>query len=320
MIEGNSMQATLIENNGASRIAYDSLILDNPKAFSALNSKLALKIVKSLAETPVSAIDISRKLKIHEQKVYYHVRRLERAGIIYTISNEKRHGMIAKIYSVVSPVIAAKLHNKGVEVKDSVSFNVSPDILKFFDPFIRNGLLNAKIIIGAPIPHGSYGATARHDTALFEFGIFLGRFLNETNGFSYYQDTQVSDSDLKKDNIILIGNSKTNSITHKLNSHLPIYFDEGKDFQITSKLTGSSYNFDYDAVILKVLNPFNTEKYVLLIAGKRSAGLISAVTAIKNHSMEILQGNSKNRSIIAKVVSGLDKDSDGKIDAVKFLE
>ncbi len=84
------MQATLIENDGRGRIAYDSLILSDPKAFSALNSKLAFKIVKALADSPASAIDISRKLKIHEQNVYYHVRRLERAGIIYTISNEKR--------------------------------------------------------------------------------------------------------------------------------------------------------------------------------------------------------------------------------------
>ncbi|MEK6909718.1 MAG: winged helix-turn-helix domain-containing protein [Candidatus Aenigmatarchaeota archaeon] len=314
------MQATLIENNGTGRMAYDSLILDNPKAFSALNSKIAFKIVKALADSPASAIDVSRKLKIHEQKVYYHVRRLERAGIIYTISNEKRHGMIAKIFSVVSPVIAAKLYDKGVEVKDNIHLNVSQDITKFLDPFIKDGLLNAKIVIGAPVPHGPYGATARHDITLFDLGIFFGKILSENNGFNYCLDTHFSDSDLKKFNLILIGNSKTNSVTHKINTHLPIYFDETKDFQITSKLTGHVYNYDYDAVISKTTNPFNEEKSLLVIAGKRSSGLISAVTAIKNHVSEILQGNSKNKGIIAKVVSGIDRDSDGYIDSVKFLE
>jgi len=314
------MQAILIENNGTGRMAYDSLILDNPKAFSALNSKVALKIVKSLAETPVSPIDLSRKLKIHEQKVYYHVRRLERAGLIYTISNEKRHGMIAKIYSVVSPVISAKLYEKGVEVKDNISLNVSQDTVKFFDPFIQDGLLNANIVIGDPAPHGPYGATARHDTALFGFGIFLGGLLNENNGFNYYLDTHVLSNDLKKSNLILIGNSKTNSITHNINSNLPIYFDETKDFQITSKLTGQVYNYDYDSIILKTTNPFNSDKSLLLLAGKRSIGLVSAMIAIKNHILEILQGNDKNKNIIAKVVSGLDKNSDGVIDSIKFLE
>lgn len=314
------MQAILIENDGNGRTAYDSLVITDPKAFSTLNSKLALKIVKSLAESPASAIDVSRKLKIHEQKVYYHMRRLEKAGIIYTISNEKRHGMIAKIFSVVSPVIAAKLYDKGVDVKDGISSNISQDVLKFFDPFIHDGSLNAKIILGAPLPHGPYGATARNDTTLLEWGIFLGKILNENNGFNYCLDTHVSDSDLKKNNLILIGNSKVNSITHKINSHLPIYFDEVKDFQITSKLTGEVYNYDYDAVILKVVSPFNSDKNILILAGKRSVGLISAVIAIKNHISEILRGNSKNKDIIAKVVTGLDKDSDGRIDAVKFAE
>lgn len=314
------MQATLIETNENGRIAYDSLILSDPKAFGSLNNKLALKIIKSLAESPACALDVARKLKVNEQKIYYHINKLEKAGIVYTISNERRQGMIAKIYSVVSPVIAAKLFEKGVEVKENINLNVSQDIIHFFDPFIQNGLLNAKIIIGTPLPHGPYGATARHDTALFDFGIYLGRVLNESNGFNYHLDTNVSDSDLKKFNLILIGNSKANSITYKVNSYLPVYFDETKDFQITSKLTSQTYNYDYDAVIIKTANPFNADKKLLLLAGKRSIGLVSAILAIKNHISEILEGNAKNKNIIAKVVTGLDRDSDGLIDAVKFKE
>ncbi len=314
------MQATLIENNGKGRIAYDSLIINDPKSFSTLNSKLALKIVKTLAESPASAIDISRKLKIHEQKIYYHIRRLEKAGIIYTISSERRHGMIAKIYSVVSPVIVAKLHDKGVQFDEGLSLNASQETIKFFDPFIQNGLLNAKVIIGSPNPHGPFSATARHDTSLFELGVLFGKLLSESDGLNFCLDTTVSDSELKHNNIILIGNSKVNSITHKVNPHLPIYFDEARDFQITSKLTGESYNYDYDAVIIKTHNPFNEDKKMLILAGKRSVGFMSALIAIKNHMQEILQGNLKNKDLIARVVTGLDKNSDGKIDAVKFGE
>lgn len=314
------MQATLIESNANGKIAYDSLLLSKPDAMKVLGNDLALRIVKELAKNPSCAIDVARKLKVHEQKVYYHMRKLEKYGFIYSVSSERRYGMIAKIYNVVSPVVAAKLFEKGVEVKDNLHLNISQDIIKFFDPFIQGGSLNAKIIIGAPLPHGPYGATARHDTALLDFGIFLGRILNENNGLNYCLDTDVSDNDLKKSNLILIGSSKTNSITHKINPHLPIYFDETKDFQITSKLTDHVYSYDYDAVIIKTTNPFDADKSLLLIAGKRSVGLVSAVIAVKNYIPEILQGNSKNKNIIAKVVSGLDKDSDGQIDAVKFLE
>jgi len=314
------MQATLIENNDNGRIAYDSLILSDPKALSVLNNKISMKIVKLLADTPCCAIDAARRLKIHEQKIYYHLRNLERSGIVYTISQERRHGMIAKIYSVVSPVVAAKLFEKGTEIKENIALTISQDFIKFFNPFVQDGLLNAKVIIGTPFPHGIYSATARNDTALFDFGIFLGKILNENDGFSCYLDTHISDADLKKSNLILIGNSKTNSITQKINSHLPIYFDEAKDFQIVSKLTGQTYNYDYDALILKIPNPFNANKNLLVIGGKRSVGLISAVIAIKNYISEILQGNAKNKTIIAKVVRGLDKDSDGRIDTITFLE
>lgn len=155
---------------------------------------------------------------------------------------------------------------------------------------------------------------------LLDFGIFLGKFLNWNNSLQYLLDTQVSDSDLKNSNIILIGNTKTNSVSHALNSHFPIYFDDQKDFIIKSKLTGQSYNYDYDAVILKMKNPLNDDKSLMLIAGKRSSGLATAILAIKNNISEILRGNDGNKGIIARVVSGLDKNSDGIIDSVKFLE
>lgn len=315
------MQATLIENNENGRIAYDSLMISKPGAMKVLGNDLALKILKELSNSPAAPIDVARKLKIHEQKIYYHIRKLEKYGFIYSVSTEKRHGMIANIYNAVAPVVATKLFERGTELKESIAEpGVSKDILSFFHPFIENGKLNAKIIIGAPTPHGIYSAIARHDTALLDFGIFLGRILNENDGFKYCIDTRTSENELKKFNLILIGNSKINSITQRINPNLPIYFDDTKDFQITSKLTGQIYNYDYDAVIVKTSNPLNVDKTLLLIAGKRSAGLVSAMVAIKNHMKEILQGNSKDKSLIAKVVSGLDKDSDGRIDSVKFLE
>ena len=64
----------------------------------------------------------------------------------------------------------------------------------------------------------------------------------------------------------------------------------------------------------------SANKNILLIAGKRAEGLRSAVLAIMNHTKEILNGNVKNKNLIAKVVSGVDKNSDGIIDGVKFYE
>jgi hypothetical protein len=59
---------------------------------------------------------------------------------------------------------------------------------------------------------------------------------------------------------------------------------------------------------------------MLLLAGRRSEGLRSAILAVMSKTKEILNGNIKNKDIIAKVVTGVDKNSDGVIDWVKFHE
>ena len=311
------MQATLIENDGGGRIAYDSLVLDNPKAFSALNSKVAFKIVKSLAGSPASAIDVSRKLKIHEQKIYYHVRRLEKAGIIYTISNEKRHGMIAKIFSVVSPVIAAKLYEKGVEIKEKSEINIPPLLVDFFKPFIEDGRFNAKVIIGDPSPHGEYGSAGSEGAHVTDLMLFLGRFLSSFTAQNYKLDTEVREADLKN-NLILIGNSRTNAVIDKVNSHSPIYFDLQKN-SIASKITEKTYKDDRCGIISKFDSPFNKEKKILIIGGLRTRGTRAAIISI----FKVLDNNFlnlKDTENVHYVVQGLDKDSDMVIEDAIILE
>ncbi len=309
------MQATLIENNGTGRMAYDSLVLDNPKAFSALNSKLALKIVKSLAESPASAIDISRKLKIHEQKVYYHTRKLEKAGIIYTISQERRHGMIAKIYSVVSPVIATKLYDKGVEVKENAPSHLSGEIDRFFTPFIEGGKLNAKIIVADPYSHGKYLEEGKESQHIIDLCIMFGNLLT-TLEFPYYKlDTEVKEFDLKN-NLILLGNAWTNTIIDKVNGNLPIFFDSEKR-AIISKFTNKLYKDPNIGAIVKCDNPFEKNKKLLLITSIRTRGIEACNIALTQYLNNLV---SKQTDTVVKIIEGFDKDGDKKIDFIRFLE
>ena len=43
-----------------------------------LSSDLALKIVKLLVKKPMYPIEIAKELKVHEQKIYYHIKNLEK--------------------------------------------------------------------------------------------------------------------------------------------------------------------------------------------------------------------------------------------------
>jgi DNA-binding transcriptional ArsR family regulator len=311
------MSAVLIDNGEKGRLAYDSLVISDPTKLSAFNNKLSLKIIKVLAENPSCAIDIARKLKVHEQKVYYHLKHLERTGIIYTISSERRHGMIAKIYSVVSPVIAAKLFEGGTEIKEQYSTIPSQVLVSFFSPFIENGRLNSKIIIGDSYPHGKYDTGATEGAHISDLLLFMGKFLQEFKFPNYKIDTETIKEELKE-NLILIGNNRTNTIIDTINSELPIYFDP-EQMSVVSSKTNNVYRDDGIGVVLKTKNPLNPKNTILLLGSLRGRGIRTATICILKY-IENKFKNLNSTDEIYIIAQGLDKDGDRIIDEVKILE
>lgn len=312
------MPATLIETNANERIAYDSVFLSDPTALGSLRNKLSLKIIKSLAESPACAIDIARRLKVHEQKIYYHLKNLEKAGIVYAISNERRQGMIAKIYSVVSPVIATKLFDKGIEVKENIDLGVSRDILNFLSPFVDGGKFNAVIIIGDSYSHGRFDASSTEGSYVLDFLIFLGRFIVNWEFPHFKIDVKVHNDDLKN-NLILIGNNRTNSVIDKINDKLLINFDDSGKEVITSKISNGNYSDPRTGVIIKATNPFDETKKILILGGIGRRGIQASSLAVTKYLTQLMQ-SIKSFDDISKVVKGFDKDGDDVIDSIKILE
>src|SRR3989338_5341860 len=117
-----------------------------PEDAKNLSSDLAVKILKLLSAKPMYPIEIAHELKVHEQKVYYHVRNLEKAGIIRVVRQEGRQGAVAKYYSVDKPAIAVKF--RPMEETHKL-FNMKAGS-EFLEPFIKDSQLNALIIVGSP--------------------------------------------------------------------------------------------------------------------------------------------------------------------------
>lgn len=304
--------AYLIEENEKGQLAYRTLVID-PKNFNVLNSELSLKILHEIFKQPSCAMDIARRLKQHEQKIYYHLRRLEKAGIISVLRTEERVGAVAKIYSVSSPFISVKLFDGGsiTDVKTKVKE------VEFFKPFIENGKLNATIVIGSPDPHGKYGAQASDGNAAIDLALFLGTLL-ESSSLNYKIDTQVREEDLQR-NLILIGGPKANMLIDRINSKLPIYFDTKHDFNIVSSFSKTVYTEDDVGIIVKMKSPFTKEREILVLSGRRFKGTRAAIIGIVKYLRKIADGNKFN-GYIAKVVKGIDRDSDGIIDDIEILE
>lgn len=257
---------------------------------------------------------------MHEQKIYYHIRNLEKAGLIEKLKEEKRQGALAKFYTLTDYAFTVLL--KPLEESQKV-FQLKKEYKNFLEPFITNGKFNALIIIGSPEPHGSNKSRGK-DVFTIDLGLFFGAFLNHTPEFSTKLDTEVKEADLKN-NLILIGGPGINIITGKVNSKLPISFQRVREKEnwysaFHSNISGKDYTEEEHAIIVKTKNPFDKTKDILVIAGRRSYGTRAAILAFLKNFDEICKGNSHNSNIFARVVEGIDKNSDGVIDSVEFLE
>ncbi len=288
----------------------------NHRQIKALTSELANKILIELAKEPSYPMALANKLSMNEQKIYYHIRKLERERIIQVVKTDSVHGAVANFYGLVEPAFVVKYAEFQEAQKIGIEEQTSYTIL---DPFIENGQLNAVIIVGSPDPHGPEKARSRDGYYGIDFALFLGSFLNGVSNLNVKLDTEARTEDLQK-NIILIGGPVVNSITAAVNLKMPIRFNKEGNWAIFSTISNKEYHSDEAGVIVKMKNPFNKKKFVLIIAGKRYAGTKAVMIAFIKHFKEIAKGNKFNDKVFAKVIEGIDLDSDGIVDEIEVLE
>lgn len=288
----------------------------SPKDAKSITSELAVRIIKLLTEKPMYPIELARELKVHEQKVYYHIRNLEKAGIVKVVKEEGRQGAVARYYSVERPAVVIKF--KALEHTQKVfQFKSDSDYLA---PFIKDGKLDALIVVGSPDPHGPEKARSRDGYYGMDLALFIGTFLNYVPQLYVKLDTEVREDELEGNNLIIIGGPVVNRVMGRINAKLPVRFDKDEHWSIKSTLSGTSYPTDESGLIVKAKSPFNPEKSVLVVAGKRHSGTRAAIVAFLKHFNEIKEGNVRNRKVAAKVVEGIDLDSDGIIDDAEIRE
>lgn len=264
------------------------------------SSPLAMKILALLAKKPGYPKEIASLLKENEQKIYYHIRKLEKNGIIRIIRKEEHGGAVAKIYALSAASFAMRF-------KD---FEKTRHVIrqnKFFSSFINDGRLNAKIAVGSPDPHGPEKARSRDAYYAIDLGLFIGTFLTNAES-SVFLDTEITDM---KESLIVVGGPVVNRITRTVNEKMPIRFDNKKN--IYSSISKKTYKSDDCGLIVKMKNPLDGTKELLVIAGKRYSGTRAAILAFLKRFGEIEKRN-------CHVVEGIDTDFDGVVDDVRVLE
>lgn len=301
-------------------------VIQDPQKLKMILNRLTWKILGMLSDREMYPLQIARKLDIHEQKVYYHIRKLVKAGAITVVREEKKKGATAKYYTAVSPAFGIELPEGYRTIRKVSLLSVDQQIQKFFKEFTtENGVFDGKIVVGSPTPHGPFKTSARDGHYSSYLTFFLGQFTTLPDSFAIKLDVDVKAEKEERNNLLLVGGPGTNLITKEVNEYLPIRFnmqpsEEGFLFGgLVSRKTSQVYTADGAGIIAKIVNPWDNTKRIILLAGNKAVGTKACVLALTRFWKKTLK-DYQGRDTFATVIRGFDLDGDGKVDSIDVLE
>jgi DNA-binding transcriptional ArsR family regulator len=301
-------------------------ILEDPQKLKLILNRLSWQILVMLSQKEMYPLEIAKELKIHEQKVYYHIRKLARAGAIIIAREEEKKGATAKYYKPASSAFGIELPHAYKTIKKLSLLTMDGKIQQFFKEFIgEDGAFEGKIVVGSPAPHGPFKTSARDGHYASHLTFFLGQFTRMPEEFAIKLDVDVKAEKEERNNLILVGGPGTNVLTQEANEDLPIRFNMQPSDQgfllggLVSKKTSHVYTADTAGLIAKIVNPWDKTKWIIVLAGNKAVGTKACVLALTSFWEKTLQNYHSGESF-ATVIQGFDLDSDGKVDSIEVLE
>jgi len=308
----------LIEESSQGFVGREANLLDPPHKVAALASPLAWRILQELAKAPDYPNALAQRLKVHEQKVYYHVRRLEAAGLLKVVRKEPKRGASARILGPTADAFAIALKGRGSPVAAPMLPHAGI-ITRFLEEYTRGGTFDGSIVVGSPYTHGPFNTTARDSPYAVELGFFLGRLFAPPKGLVVRLDTEVKALGVGKEDMILVGGPVANIITMDLNPHLAVNFDWKQVWRMESARTRRPYSDEQVGLIAKVRNPWDNARVIVVLSGLHAVGTMAAILGLTRFAEDVLDGYAPGEDFY-RVVAGQDRDGDGRLDAVSILE
>jgi len=304
--------------------AKDIAVFEDPERLKAVLNKLSWKILQLLSENEMYPMEIAKKLGVHEQKVYYHIRKLAKADAIKVVREEEKKGATAKYYKTTFPAMGIELPFGYQKIDGFPVTSVDEKMKQLLSPFIKDRTFDGKIVVGSPDSHGPFKAKARdgHYAAYLTF--FLGQFVDLPEDFPIKLDVDVKAEKEESNNLILVGGPGTNLITQEINEFLPIRFNMMPSEHgfllggLVSEKTKKVYTAENTGLIAKIANPWNSNKSIIVLAGNKAVGTKACVLALTKFWKKTLTTFDKEG--FAVVIQGFDLDGDGKVDSIEVLE
>ena len=126
------MNKELLENHDKGYKLKEIKIIQDPKKLKAILGGLTWKILLALSEKDYYPLELARKLGIHEQLVYYHIKKLANAGVIIVKKEKKKKGGTAKYFRAVAPAFGIELTQDYRLIQDLKFYKMSKKIKRFF--------------------------------------------------------------------------------------------------------------------------------------------------------------------------------------------
>ncbi len=315
----------LLQDDGKTQQVKDIAILTDAQNLKMMLGSLSWKILTILSQKEMYPLEIAKQLGMHEQKVYYHIRKLAKAGAITVVREENKKGATAKYYKTASPAFGVEFAYGYRPIQNMCMLGISDQLQEFFKEFIHEGTFDGKIVVGSPLAHGPFKTSARDGHYAAHLALFLGQFAKMPTEFAVKLDVDVKVEKEEKNNLILVGGPGTNLLTQEINEYLPIKFNMQSSAQgfllggLSSQKTGQNYTSDVTGLVAKIVNPWDNSKRIIILAGNKAVGTKACVIALTNFWKKTLE-KYKGEDTFAVVIVGFDLDGDGKVDSIEVRE
>lgn len=238
--------------------------------------------------------EIAKELKISEQLAHYKLKKLIKEGFI--VKDGKKYKAYNSYYVIIGK---EDFYIKSLEAK------------KFIMNFINVDTFDGYIVIGNMDPHGEFSARARDIHFSAYLTLLIGKYVDSYRYDFIKFDTEIISQNLLRENLIVIGGPVTNSVAYRLNTILKVRFLQELNWQIFSEYSRKIYDEEYSAIIILTKNPWNKNKKILWIAGRRNLATKIAIDFLSKIDDE---------KDFYYIICGKDLDGDGKLENIEVLE
>src|ERR1700690_1973220 len=178
----------LLQDHDNTQEIKEISILTDPQKLKMILGNLSWKILTILSKKEMYPIEIAKQLGMHEQKIYYHMRILAKAGAIVVVREEKKKGATAKYYKTVSPAFGIEFPYGYKPIQNLCTLSIDKQLQDFFKEFIKDGVFDGKIVVGSPQPHGPFKTSARDGHYAAHLVLSLGQFFGLPTEFAAQLD------------------------------------------------------------------------------------------------------------------------------------